>query len=938
MQTKVLKITKYDGQAIQLQGDAPSWELGNYLGGGAAGVVYEAAKMYENGHDQSVDVDEHFAIKILHPVGFKLVRSTALSRYTLAFSEDKLRWLVHPTSKQVVAAIVDQKTNMLREVTLPWCMEHYGTNLAAIEKMNVMRSCIIGASRVMIPSVPAKYVQFLSHRQGIFHEIENMSHIKGHTNVLELHKVLELVQDSKSTLFLVLELAGGGELFDRIKIDEGCDERTARHYFSQLLSGVAYCHSKGVAHRDLKPENLLLSSDSEVLKIADFGLSAQCTLANMGIADDAATSSAVAPSTTVVSKSASKNSKSPASITMRRLKSVVGSPHYVAPEVLAGSEYDGFKADVFSLGVILYAMLAGSLPFGKDLLRCQRFKGFREWRKDCSAETEDQPTEGASNAAFPKWFFPRRLSSSVINLISMLLESEPEKRVTVDQAQSHPWLLDGQEVLLNDDDDSCFEDEEEVFHDDDDDDDDDDEEEELEISVHLDNVNVDVDLDSLGVINGGELCHCSDEDRELVPEIPYEPQANVSRSPVPHSETISTLHQKALAMKAKSAVDSTLERAQTPRTPETTPFISRETIIPELVTPAVATSALSVALAAPDGDDEEVRSTHESVDLGTNETLEMHASAVMNDVSLVENGIHAVGETDQDSSITGPIAASAPRERTGMHLLQSQRGRTNCFQSPPLMPHRVHTSAFAELPNDLRLEPLCKSPGNIVGVRRRLHRSLSPRRNTLRSEMYNDGSAQRWQRQAHDAAPRGSSRATPIASNPLRRAPLHVDNQHTAHMESTRSQYLHGMAPNDHRDLEFNTKKNLPLEETEDTGQLPIFTDIVKRSTRFSTCVPAAEVLRRIQEIAISSNNANNITATLDARLYRLDVFYDGAKMYTVRVYLIKAGHYMVEFLRETADIFEFKQIYEQIRERLSEIVKNDYTLAMLDDAQSPHM
>jgi serine/threonine protein kinase len=103
-----------------------------------------------------------------------------------------------------------------------------------------------------------------------------MSGLDTHINVLRLDDALELQQDSKCTIFLVLELAAGGELFDRIKLDCGTDEASARVYFKQLISGVAFCHNSGVCHRDLKPENLLLADNEEnsTLKIADFGLSA----------------------------------------------------------------------------------------------------------------------------------------------------------------------------------------------------------------------------------------------------------------------------------------------------------------------------------------------------------------------------------------------------------------------------------------------------------------------------------------------------------------------------------------------------------------------------------------------------------------------------------------------------------------------------------------
>ena len=111
-----------------------------------------------------------------------------------------------------------------------------------------------------------------------------------HRNVVHLFEVLEHIQDTKSTMFLILELVKGGELFDLIssnaarvvhteKIPEGFDENETimRKFFRELASGVSYCHSNGIAHRDLKPENLLVHNGPRgecTLKIADFGLSA----------------------------------------------------------------------------------------------------------------------------------------------------------------------------------------------------------------------------------------------------------------------------------------------------------------------------------------------------------------------------------------------------------------------------------------------------------------------------------------------------------------------------------------------------------------------------------------------------------------------------------------------------------------------------------------
>lgn len=400
------KVDRYDGQVIWIEGEA-GFEMGNYLGGGAAGVVYEAEDI------RSDPILPHVAIKILNPVGFKLMPSGPLQRCLVAVKgagvrrgqplrEEHVWWLVHPHSKQVVAAYEDPKYGTLREVPLPRCIEiwgwdglgggapllatgtssssagqqqqqahayhhqqhqqqqpqhahhsqgyqqdhqprdfhpHYQPPYAAsyhqhhhhhhhhaqqqqqqqeskysaaaattggglpglrmalgyggcdddvLEKVAALgQEVMLDGVPVHIPRIPPKFVKWLRSRRSIYREIANMAKLGAHPNVIRLSEVLELIQDSKSTLFLVLELVTGGELFDRIKIGCGTTEEVGRRYFRQLLSGVGCCHARGVAHRDLKPENLLLSDGGEnaVLKIADFGLSAAFAIAAGGGGD-----------------------------------------------------------------------------------------------------------------------------------------------------------------------------------------------------------------------------------------------------------------------------------------------------------------------------------------------------------------------------------------------------------------------------------------------------------------------------------------------------------------------------------------------------------------------------------------------------------------------------------------------------------------------------
>ncbi|KAK1940638.1 CBL-interacting serine/threonine-protein kinase 3 [Phytophthora citrophthora] len=431
------RVATYDGQHITLSSspEAAAFVMGNYLGGGIAGVVYEA-------FDQRMK--RPVAVKILNPVGYKLTSPGALRRAEIVkkgvpivgnvrcMTLDNVYWVHLPRRKELLACYVTggPAPPVLRELTLEmcvslWLLEHHDEELRdqpqrrrrprSAHRLTSSLSCedpvqeplrrniaaaaapaemqeqqieeeageevVLNDVAYVIPSMPAKYRAFLQARKTIYREIAHMHKLtgnsvsgerigSGHANVLQLYDVLELVQPSKSTIFLVLELAYGGELFDRIRGDSGVEEEVARTYFTQLLAGVRYCHQLGIVHRDLKPENLLLS-DSDVLKIADFGLSAHFIAAvSSGASTDDLDNNSDSGLTNIMAPSR-----------FRRLNSIVGSPHYVAPEVLQNARYgyDGRKADMWSSGVILYGLLVGTLPFGRDLATCPRYLKFGEW-------------------------------------------------------------------------------------------------------------------------------------------------------------------------------------------------------------------------------------------------------------------------------------------------------------------------------------------------------------------------------------------------------------------------------------------------------------------------------------------------------------------------------------------------------------------------------
>lgn len=385
----------------------------------------------------------------------------------------------------------------MREITLPKCVEIWGWNplgcdnlsLDVIEKENYRlgKQVIVNNNNYTLPVVSSKYLKWLNNRKTICKEMSNMAQIGGHPNIIELLEVLELIQDSKATLFLVLEYINGGELFDRIKLSNvGTSDIFARQYFTQLLSGINYCHQRGVVHRDLKPENLLLSDTTEnaSLKIADFGMSAvifaaesveydRRAITGASLSPGYSSSSSLSPAASSDNIAAEENifSFSPYTksghgpslnslIPTRRLKSIVGSPHYIAPEIINSDQagYDGSKVDMWSAGVILYALLIGKHPFGSDLSSCPHFQRYKRWSIENSSAIES-----GKAISVPSWFFPSWITPLASSLIISLLQCDPSKRPTAAEALLHPWCLGGssasslRELVLEDESNTKYE-------------------------------------------------------------------------------------------------------------------------------------------------------------------------------------------------------------------------------------------------------------------------------------------------------------------------------------------------------------------------------------------------------------------------------------------------------------------------------------------------
>jgi len=453
----VQQVFQFDGQTVWASRGCALLEVGNFLGGGAAGTVYEC--------EHSV-THEHFALKILNPLGFKLVAPALLRKCVILYkgeivksserdkevlTKENIWWLLDGSTKLHIAAYYSERQNCLKDLSLNQCIQIWGSNPPGVSEdgdspaetaTEVLVDTTTGAT-VLVPRIPPKYADFVRRRDRIFREIKNMRKISNHINVIRLESVLELTQESKCTVFLVMELANGGELFDRIKIDCGTRESTAKIFFQQLLEGVEHCHAQGVCHRDLKPENLLLqdgsNQDGTILKIADFGFSARFAMegsshgneskqANNNYKDQQVMHTSLTP----VAPPAFLEDYSP----LRMLKSVVGSPFYVAPEVLQARGYDGPRADIWSLGVILYAMLAGNLPFGQELGSCKRFRHFCKWVREQQERNERFWEE--VGLEYPPWLFPAKFSVLAKGLIVSMLHPDPASRINIAEAMKHP--------------------------------------------------------------------------------------------------------------------------------------------------------------------------------------------------------------------------------------------------------------------------------------------------------------------------------------------------------------------------------------------------------------------------------------------------------------------------------------------------------------------
>ena len=228
---------------------------------------------------------------------------------------------------------------------------------------------------VAVKSIDKAYLKEERTKLKVLQEVTNMHSIR-HSHVVRLLEVFE----SSRHFNMVMEFCSGGDLLQYVKGKGKMEEEEAKGVFAQVVEGVKACHDHNIIHRDVKLDNVLLSSTCLSAKLCDFG----------------------------VSRYAQHN---------QRITDQCGTPAYLAPEIIANQGYDGFYVDLWSLGVLLYAMVIGAVPFRAGTL----------------ADLHKVILKG--KYALPDW-----VSAGVKDLIDALLQLVPQKRLSLEGILRHPWL------------------------------------------------------------------------------------------------------------------------------------------------------------------------------------------------------------------------------------------------------------------------------------------------------------------------------------------------------------------------------------------------------------------------------------------------------------------------------------------------------------------
>jgi serine/threonine protein kinase len=227
---------------------------------------------------------------------------------------------------------------------------------------------------VAIKSIKKEFLNDQHSKKKVMQEFSILMQLN-HESIITLYETFE---STKHILF-VIELCSGGDLLNYVRKRRKLKENYAKYIFKQVIEGLAYCHQHNILHRDIKPDNILINGRGRI-KICDFGVSK-------------------------------------AVIQEERMHEQCGTPAYIAPEILKGEGYDGFTSDIWSAGVMLYAMLYGTVPFkGNSMhdLHSLIMKGKYHLKEDVSTEARD--------------------------LVTAMLTIIPEDRITISGILTHSWM------------------------------------------------------------------------------------------------------------------------------------------------------------------------------------------------------------------------------------------------------------------------------------------------------------------------------------------------------------------------------------------------------------------------------------------------------------------------------------------------------------------
>lgn len=642
-------------------------------------------------------------------------------------------------------------------------------------------------------------------------------------------------------------------------------------------------------------QNLLLqdSPGGTVLKIADFGFSARFVF-GMDDNDHRGDKLLSNQSTnriedgwkdrqnqmiytvlTPPAKSPSLSSESP----LRVLKSVVGSPFYVAPEVLQAHArgYDGPKADIYSLGVILYAMLAGNLPFEQELSTCKRFRLFCKWVREQTSK--GVRFENNPNIEYPPWLFPAKFSTGAKGLIVSMLHPDPDCRITVLEAMQHPLLRSATSVTNN-------------------------------------------------------------EQEQQGSQAVSEPKSNMNMTPthtaqVDSSERVLTSHGGVILEQACNK------------------FNDQE-----------ATKAVVI---------------DNNMDMDIDNTENQQQQAMNRDNSSISldnygedsyrSDNYRTNSAMDDDDDEGNLFQMEEDDDVAQHVGRNNSSATPHWssQQPPQHPQAVQKQHQAtQQENRAVPSPLIASATKPLPIQ---HSTAVPQTTVFASSPFTTS--------FYGSSPNASGKLPPLAP-PMLHTPDMTDLiTNDDDLDVDKHSSGGGGSADGYRNMRQRsdgdtTSSDYNMTSPSATLHPPHFSDLVKRSTRFITAVPAQEVLDKVEQIlehfrfhreTTPIGHIGKIEVCWES--FRLEVWgsdTSGLPLCALQVYTVVSSAtaspqhpasfsssyeasiggfmgpqnlYMVEFIRGQLEIFAFKRFYQLLRQRISELVKRDYAFKGFDQ-QSP--